>query len=73
MKKSSNNINAKLAIDKAKNVEGIHTFSHCLNDIGVLFDSAFPYTINQAADQIGVMLHPNHTQNTRAHHNISTQ
>ena len=42
MKNSLNNINAKLAIDKAKNVEGIHTFSQSFNDIGVLLDSAFP-------------------------------
>jgi hypothetical protein len=44
-----------------------------LSVIGVLLDSAFPYTIIQAADQIGVILHPNQTQNTKAHHNISTQ
>ena len=73
MKKSSNNINARLAIDNAKNVDGIHTFSHSFNDIGVLLDSAFQYTIIHAADQIGVILQPKPTQNTKAHHNISTQ
>jgi hypothetical protein len=73
MKNVSNNISAKLAILSAKNVDGIHTLNHCFNVIGVLLDSAFPYTITQAADQIGVRLHPNPTPNTRAHQRISIQ
>jgi hypothetical protein len=72
MKKSSNNINARLAIDNAINVDGIQTFNQSFTAIGVLFDSAFHITITHAVDQIGDAFPPNHTQNTRAHHNKFT-
>ena len=67
MKYSWNNISAKLAIDNAKNVEGIQTFNQSFNTIGVLLDSAFHITITQAVDQIGEAFQPKPTQKTRAH------
>ena len=51
---------------------GTHTFIQSHQFIGVLFDSDFHKIINHAADQIGVALHPNHTQKTKAHQSIFT-
>ena len=72
MKYLSKIINARLAVDKDKNVTGHPILNHSLIEIGVLLDSNFQNTISPAGDHIGKILHPNQTQKTKAHHNRFT-